>query len=328
VNPIIVLEGPDGVGKTTLGQALAKRLDGHYIHLHYRFPKAMWHYHVAAFEWALRIAEDRPVIIDRWWASELVYAAAFRGGSPWPMMGRMLDRAALKHGVTYVLCQPEDKEAYLDHYHHVKAADEDVLGSRAVVYDRYLDWKARMAGRKDFMTYDMLVEGLRLNSVIDMIVQRSIFQASVPSHFADRLDRRYAGNPQATILLVGDRAKRKTRRQMWPFFEHANSSLWVAQKLEEAGVDEYDLAWANAYDEDTGRVVIHPGEIVNEFRPIPLGGLATGALDMAGIPHGEGVHHPQYYRQFDPGTNPFLEILADYNKGEAYVEAGRNLCMA
>ena len=41
--PIIVLEGPDGSGKTTLARHLVELLGAEYLHLTYRWPTKMFH---------------------------------------------------------------------------------------------------------------------------------------------------------------------------------------------------------------------------------------------------------------------------------------------
>ena len=111
--PIIVLEGPDGSGKTTLAKMLVDEYGFAYRHLTYRFKDRMHLYHWAALELCLKDAETGPVVLDRWWPSEIVYADVFRGGSKWPLWPRMLDRVALKHGVTYVWCIPSNEEGKL-----------------------------------------------------------------------------------------------------------------------------------------------------------------------------------------------------------------------
>lgn len=302
------------------------------MHLTYRWPKAMFNYHTAALELALRHAERHPVVIDRWWPSEQVYAAALRGGSPWPMMGRLLDRVGLKHGMTYVLCLPRDKAAYLDHYQHTKSANEDVLGDRAKIYDGYVAWLARMFGRMDVMTYDVLTQGLYLNQHIDRAIHLSwrVKTSSNQVPFDDPWDRRFAGSPHGKHILIGDQSNAKTRREVWPFFEHGNSSLWITRKLEEAGIPEKDLAWANMHTPWGDRQLLRE-DLEAGWKFVALGNRAANGLKhtyvvrfMEDVIH---LAHPQYYRRFNPNVNPFKgdEFTS---AGEVYAQAGRDLYVA
>jgi hypothetical protein len=161
-HPIIVLEGPDGVGKTSLGQALVKNLGARYIHLTYRHKDKMDLYHYAAIRCCAHLAQTQPVILDRWWISEILYAEAYRGGSPFIKRHFLLEHIANKMGVTYVACLPEDRQRYLDHYMEVKASRSAVELSRdppegvEKVYDLYVDfYKTYLGLKENVMRYDM-----------------------------------------------------------------------------------------------------------------------------------------------------------------------------
>lgn len=75
---VIVLEGPDACGKTTLARTILERHGGRYIHL--RESKRPVHYLWAALRRAARYAQDQLVVIDRHWLSEQIYAHVYRGG--------------------------------------------------------------------------------------------------------------------------------------------------------------------------------------------------------------------------------------------------------
>lgn len=127
--PIIVVEGLDGVGKTTVTTHLAERIGGVLVRTpdpdleplrqHFRVlpePLSRAFYSGAnylAAERIVKLAQERPVVVDRWWASTCAMglAAIFDGvdsmppaGSPvynWP-----LDLPLPTHG--FVLDVPED----------------------------------------------------------------------------------------------------------------------------------------------------------------------------------------------------------------------------
>lgn len=110
--PIFIFEGPDCVGKTTLAKTVARKCNGVYIHSTYKFRGKMWLYHLAQLRKSLRIAEKRPVILDRWWPSEVVYGNVYRDG---PEYGRgYLDLHAIAeaYGAVYTFCMPMQWEQY------------------------------------------------------------------------------------------------------------------------------------------------------------------------------------------------------------------------
>lgn len=119
--PIIVLEGPDGAGKSTLANAIKEVATRHFpqgkhriLHLTYRWKNKMPLYHRAAWNWAVKHAGSGVVVLDRWHLSERVYAAAYRGGTRWPEMSSMYQSMAEAYGAYSVLCLPSDLNRYLD----------------------------------------------------------------------------------------------------------------------------------------------------------------------------------------------------------------------
>ena len=100
---LIIVDGCDGTGKTTLAQAICNRYNGVYMHNTYRWKDKMYLYHTAALHRALKLSKTRLVVIDRLWMSEAIYAEVYRGGSPWPHMGRMIDRIVRKHAGMYII---------------------------------------------------------------------------------------------------------------------------------------------------------------------------------------------------------------------------------
>ncbi len=124
---IIVIEGADASGKTTLGDRLSKVLGkAHRIHLrvHKRLP--MWQY--AAIRRAIRFSErGEHTIIDRHFISEQIYAAVFRGGVEGYMNAYNMDQHKLLYeaGATYVLCtSPDTAESYERYMEHARKRDE------------------------------------------------------------------------------------------------------------------------------------------------------------------------------------------------------------
>jgi thymidylate kinase len=302
--PIIVLEGPDGSGKTTLGRALAGELHAHYLHCSYRYANHMHTYHTAVLELALRLAQHRPVIIDRWWPSEQVYARTFRRKTRWPMSGRMLDRVALKHGITYVLCLPANKAAYLFHFQKLKADRQEMFATMEGVYSLYEAWNDLNSEHPNLMLYDWM-DGEPFHHKVQRIRHQANNNIQTLPDFAkNRTDRRFAGNPYADVVLVGDRSNPKTRRGVWPFFDYGHCSLWFTETLARLGVPEYNLGWMNLHDSE-GKVQWSHNELnwFNDLQLIAMGGSAQKSLRHLGFKF-SNVAHPQWYRRFQTNEQP------------------------
>lgn len=338
LHPIFVIEGPDAAGKTTLAKALCEKLGAKYLHLTYRWPDHMYLYHWAALEQCLKYAAKGPVVLDRWWASELVYAAAFRGGTRWPWMHKMLDRVGLKHRVFYILAQPSNRSAYIDHFNRLKGERLEMYDSMAKVYDLFRDWHHTMKGRMDFMPYDFMRDAKSSEDfalTIEHIIQAAYDWHCHQSSFAlDVGDRRAAGQLVCPdVLLVGDRSNQKTRRPVWPFFDLGHSSDWLTAALHRAGIPEYKLAWVNARDTNGKRQITR--QMVEDICPkriIPMGVEPQQIVRELGFDPDWTLAHPQWYRRFHP-NNGQLEvdnIASAFNlKPETWNESSfRNLGVA
>lgn len=73
---IIVLEGPDASGKTTLGKALAEEVDGVYIHA-----SAPKRHPLVEYTATLEGLRPEHIVLDRWHIGEMIYGPKYRGSS-------------------------------------------------------------------------------------------------------------------------------------------------------------------------------------------------------------------------------------------------------
>lgn len=314
-HPIIVIEGPDGVGKTTLAEAIVKDIGGKVLHLTYRYPDRMHQYHTAAMYHVIRAATQGPVVLDRWWASELAYASVYRGGSKWPHMWRMLHRVALRFGFYYVWCDAEQNlEAYNQRYNILR-------GMREEMYDSGMDKVAR--------EFRDLRNGLIYHGAVDYITQFPFdFNVTVPliimgaMQRTQRVNRTFldtsitdvAGNTaNPKVILVGDKSNPKGRRTPFPFFEYGNSSLWMVEAMATMGIREVDCMFINAASPD-GVLNTKLMQYVNgHYRlsnDVPVVALGLNAAkywhEATGKPCDKHLSHPAYTRRFN-NTN-----LSDY----------------
>ena len=264
---LIVLDGPDGAGKTTLAKRLCERYQGKYFHLTYRWKKSMFEYHTAALHHALSLADKQLVIIDRLWMSEVIYATVYRGGSQWPHMGRMMDRVIRKHAGMYVLCFDESMKSHQDRFMKLKESREEMYSDTSDVWALYYslyhggvpvgfgaDYYADLASgeglklRGDVWKYSIDNEGRDMEGYIDRLMtcmelrQKESILPDPQSKFTNFLG--YA--PEAKYLFVGDKlSDQRYRALSWPFYAYQLSSLHLTQQLSLIGFDETEACWTN-----------------------------------------------------------------------------------
>ena len=105
---IIIFEGPDGVGKTTLINYIRKKYDNSY-YMHLRVHKNMKLWHTASARLAIRKRlEGYIVLLDRHWPSEQFYSHIYREGPSYDP--EEIYRRLKLEGALYVWCLPSDIE--------------------------------------------------------------------------------------------------------------------------------------------------------------------------------------------------------------------------
>lgn len=288
---LTIFEGVDGAGKTTLAKAFAEATGAHYVHCgpFPRMNRGLARLYVEAMAPAVLGLSD--VVMDRCWLSEQPYGDAFRKGQD--RLGtkvRLLERLAWRCKTTVVRCDApwEDIESnfalrgktgleYLERADQLKA-----------VYDSYKGLRTSLPVLVHQPRRTMT--GTNVRHVLD----------SAPTTDPHDLRWQTAGNFHADVLLIGqDFAEVQDDEPMlqWPFGSLSGSgcSLWLADKLSEAGIGESKLCWGNS---DT--VPMHLVE--SRFKHVVvLGGVAFNTLKTLGLTRTEGVvvvPHPQYHKRF------------------------------
>jgi len=114
---IIILDGPDNTGKSTLAKFLKKYCDAHIIHSTWspELEERMYDYIIETFYQAMEISTRQLVIVDRSWLSDLVYGDVFRDGETQKrheMHNRIRLLMMSAHRVN-ILCLPYDRDKYI-----------------------------------------------------------------------------------------------------------------------------------------------------------------------------------------------------------------------
>ena len=161
--PSIVLEGPDGSGKTTLAEKLCKALDLQYMHLTYlEDPEAMY----AQFVEADKALQRGGVLVDRYIMSNYAYSAAsdvpvVKHASKFLQTMQALIRS---NRVYHILCMPIDREAYLKEFERLSKERDEMYTSVSYmksVYDEYIFNQAMLSsacGPENCLWYDRFGE--------------------------------------------------------------------------------------------------------------------------------------------------------------------------
>lgn len=273
---IIILEGPDGTGKTTLGQHIADRYNGTYIHCTYNeeIGKDVFGYHTNVVAKAIADSQKGIVCIDRLWLSEMVYGEVFRGGSKWPWQGRMLQRVLNKHCAATLFCMPHEyPEAVLtDRFERLKAERNEMFESVGEVTRRFVDlWNGEIASNlqgynpptNPFMRFivqnwpaqKMLgtfpvpydFERQKMEAFANQCVQllQSFRTDQRPVMFQPALNYPFGYLPLCLAVMVGETPKDPAG---WPYYGYTKPNILLAEALTSGGIPEDYLTWVNSYD--------------------------------------------------------------------------------
>jgi thymidylate kinase len=308
---IIILEGSDATGKSTLQDHFVKHYGAYPIHLTYPAPNGltMWEYQTREMMHAISMSATRLVVVDRHWISEKLYAKVFRGGSPWPQMGRMMHRVWMKHSTVYVLCLPASIEL------GVKRHNENLDEKHPYPDDKfkellqaYLDFAASVTYSPFYQQYRIEIEGQHMDffaaQVLDKMCQLQAAQYAPANNIAEQNILGHLAT--ASALIVGEQSNPKEFHRIfecyYPFYEHGNSSLYLTEILDSLGVIEENVMWTNALQ--LGFIAsphMYPLYTKGVRRIITLGKKAEVIVDlMSGIQVKDVYHlpHPQYAKRF------------------------------
>lgn len=142
---VIIIDGPDGTGKSTLAKALAKRTNGEVIHSSWNKNWDIKKYHCAKFNYAVELQDiGITPVLDRWAASENIYAKVFRDGESYDT-NELIQEVDDNYEITWIFCRNDN--AAENHLKHMQRREEmwDDMNLVAEEFDKYIkkssvDW--------------------------------------------------------------------------------------------------------------------------------------------------------------------------------------------
>lgn len=156
---IYILEGPDGVGKTTLANEILKRTKGHLLHATFDDNWNIKEYHRELIRIAKQLSKYQDVVLDRWAISELVYGNVFRSGPSYNVNDFIFEEI-YPGEVVWIYCRNDN--AVENHLKNQRTRKEMFESMEQVVeeYDKvikethYLNWRVYdydKIDRRDFV---------------------------------------------------------------------------------------------------------------------------------------------------------------------------------
>lgn len=290
---LIIVEGPDGAGKTTLIEQLRKQLDVKHFTHH------------GAYAGELNIAQhylnsmlpaltgQGTTMLDRSWLAEPIYGAAFRNGADRVgyVRARMLERCALTCRAVVIKCLPAF-DTCARHFVARKAVEYlDNVEQLRAVHDSYRS----LSMRTDL---NVVVYDYEKSGAYDMLL-RHLQRLPAPTAQVGIgwwIHRR-------SVLLVGEQlqwvgAKLPDNLDL-PFvrFDNSGCPTWLTRELELFGIRERGLHWINARTPDGRETSPAFVKILEPRAVVALGSTAASWCKQHNVQHTH-VKHPQYWRRF------------------------------
>lgn len=288
----IIIEGPDGAGKTSLARAICANLGYGY---HHEGPPPQG---VCLLTYYASLLHDtiRPTVFDRLHVGETVYGPILRGESRLSDRDmRILTRLIKGQGMSLIYCLPPQE-----------VCEANTAGRKEYLSDEqrgraYTDWQFA-SGR--YYHNAQVFNYVRASAPMSMIYPT--------------LPPCTVGSPVARVLFVGEQPNGALDL---PFFGAKHSSVFLDECLQVAGYVEEEVAFTNALDaqgraRDLGFIISQMPKLTTV---VALGRVPEAQLERQDIPHfvkQVTLPHPAYWKRFHSGDqHGYIQQL----KGVRYV---------
>lgn len=320
---IIIFEGADGTGKTTLANWLVRNCGAVYMHMTHRFMDKMFLYHTAALHRAVELSKTRLVVIDRLWLSEEIYARTFRNNTAWPQHGRMFERVFQRFGVLTVLCLGgeqhaarfqalrKDRKEMFNSMQEVNRRYEDLcFGAEISKPINYCEQQTNNGGlwpSRNVLSFKMEKEPSIYLFLTGALEQLNLLQGQI-SFPTDQ--QNLVGNViDPKILFVGDKTNGRYARLAWPFHAEGGGSRYLVEQLAQINFDEQQACWINIHG-PLGKELI--SKILTKGpRVVVFGQAAAKTYRKLFNRSFVALPHPQFANRFHHLDDYFLKSLKE-----------------
>lgn len=296
MNQVIILEGPDGSGKTILAQKLVESFG--FKREHEKQPKPSWtsedlfsHYVTTLYK-AQR--SRQPVVLDRHYLGETIYGPVMRDRSLiTDNQVTLIERLVRAGGTRVVICLP-----------HWDVVVKNWLNKRGA---DYVDKSERLHTIYKMYQVEAIDGHDQLLERYDYTRDREFEVYSKPE-----LPPWVIGSPTADVLLVGERVNTNLTQTDWAFFASNGSSGYLNDALVKANLTEDRIALVNAYSPaGTMADLSHIVEVMPRLKHIvALGKIASKACQTQSIKHA-ALPHPSYAKRFNTGMTTYVQLLTE-----------------
>lgn len=303
---VIILEGPDGGGKTTLARELEKR---GWVYKH-EGPPPLGRDQIAYYLERLNesIESENNIVHDRLWLGERIYGRIARNNDTVGAEGqRLFLRLHTSKRIRQYICLPGMSIALKNYYRKLKDPNDYLKSTDKFIkiYKLYNDWWRMNGFSVDLFDYQ--------NNSVDDILNREFLD--------DPLPRGTVGNPNAKYLFIGDKPNHPTIDV--PFHALNGSSGYFNQAVRLTGINEENLAVSNARDpkENWHNALLMLESLHNIKYVFLMGGIAQDwwnrsrnlvFSDKISKLKIYSIEHPSYLKRFH-GNNP--QLMADRIRG-------------
>lgn len=285
---VIIIEGPDGAGKTVLAKQLCSKYNLDY---HHEGPPPR---HVDALEYygsILNTAER--TVFDRLALGERIYGPMLRGkdGLGGDNGWRIFNRLVKARCAYQIMCIPPFFSALANW----NSGRIELFKDKALFETSYKGFLA-LSHTADHVYNYLEPNGLK------------ILHTMLEAHDRDTvsLPDRYIGNPAGRYLFVGHQGSNPGALHALPFFSTKNSSGYLWQALDLAGYEDDEYAVVNAYSHNWQ----NPVRLLRFEKVIALGNAASHLCDEQEVPHVK-IPHPQFWKRFNHGIENYAQLLRE-----------------